>query len=108
MVMQNLNVLYVPGPQIKTDKTDGIIPAPPPGDPISVTFEVTPEQAQALIFMLAVKDGQIQHDPARAQGSIGDQDQAVRGRGLLLGNFQKVQKTTDKSIARVQELAAAN
>ena len=49
-VMQNVNVLYVPGPQIKTDKTDGITPIPPPGDPISVTFEVTPEQARRWYF----------------------------------------------------------
>ncbi len=55
-VMQNLSVLYVPGPQIKTEKTDGINPIPPPGDPIAVTFEVTPEQAQALVFMSTVKN----------------------------------------------------
>ena len=54
LVMQNVNVLYVPGPQIESDQVrTASIPAPPPGDAISVTFEVTPEQAQALIFMTA-------------------------------------------------------
>ena len=34
-VMQNVNVLFVPGPQIKTEKTDSINPVPPPGATLS-------------------------------------------------------------------------
>ena len=36
LVMQNLSVLYVPGPKIESEKVEGIVPAPPPGDAISV------------------------------------------------------------------------
>ena len=53
-----LNVLYIPGPTIKTDKTDGITPAQPPGNGVAVTFEVTPEQAEALIYLSGLKNAQ--------------------------------------------------
>ena len=104
-IMQNLSVLYVPGPQIKTDKTDGITPAPPPGDPIAITFEVTPEQAQALINMSLVKQGKFsmvlrsRRDKSEIKFKPFTADD-------YYGNLQKIQRTTDKSIARVQELAA--
>jgi len=105
MVMQNLSVLYVPGPQIKTDKTDGIVPIGPPGDPIAITFEVTPEQAQALIFMSQVKNAKFSMI-LRARKDTSEIKIKSFDASDYAGNFQKVQRTTDKSILRVQELAA--
>jgi Flp pilus assembly protein CpaB len=103
--MQNVQVLYVPGSQIKTDKTDGINPLPPPGDQIAVTFEVTPEQAQALIFLSRGKNLHI----SMILRSRADHSELklkpfdVRDYDLL--NLKKVQKTVDKSIDRVNELS---
>ncbi len=57
LVMQNVNILYIPGPKIESDQVQGVVPAPPPGDPISVMFEVTPEQAQALVLMSQLSHG---------------------------------------------------
>jgi Flp pilus assembly protein CpaB len=104
-IMQNVNVLYVPGPQIKTEKTDGINPIPPPGDTISVTFEVTPEQAQALVFMSNDPNGRFtmilrarkDHSEVRIKPfAASDYD---------ITNLTKVQRTVDKSVQRVKELA---
>ena len=75
-------MLYVPGPPTKTDKTDGITPAPPPGDTIAVTFEVTPEEAQELIFLSDVKNGQFSMILRSPQGRHGDQDQALQRRAI--------------------------
>jgi Flp pilus assembly protein CpaB len=105
LVMQNLNVLYVPGPKIESEKVEGVVPAPPPGDPISVTFEVTPEQAQALVFMSQVKTGKFSMI-LRARRDKSE----IKIKPFVdvdyYGNLQKIQRTTDKSVARVQELAA--
>jgi len=105
LVMQNLNVLYVPGPKIESDQVNGIIPAPPPGDPISITFEVTPEQAQALVLMSQVKDAKFS---MILRGRRDKSELKIKPfvAADYIDNFGKVQKTTDKSIARVQELAA--
>jgi len=105
LVMQNVSVLYVPGSQIKTDKTDGINPSPPPGDPISITFEVTPEQAQALVMMSQQKDAKFSMI-LRARKDKEEIKIKPFNAEDYYGNFQKVQKTTDKSIARVEELQA--
>ena len=104
-VMQNLTILSVPGSQVKTDKTEGITPVPPPGDAISVTFEVTPEQAEALLFLAQVKTGKFSmilrgrndHEVAKIK-PFEATDYA--------DGFKKVQLTADKSIERVKELAA--
>jgi len=104
-VMQNLQVLYVPGPQIKTDKTDGITPAPPPGDPIAVTFEVTPEQAQALVFMSQVKQGKFSMI-LRARKDDSEIKVKSFDAETYAGNFDKVQRMTDKSIPKVEAIAA--
>ena len=105
MVMQNLIVLYVPGSKIESDEVNGIAPVPPPGLPISITFQVTPEQAQALILMSQVKDGKFSMI-LRGRPDIKEVKIKPFVAADYLDNFQKVQKTTDKSIARVQELAA--
>jgi Flp pilus assembly protein CpaB len=103
LIMQNLNVLFVPGSIIKTDKTDGINPSPAGGGPISVTFEVTPEQAEALIFMSQGSGGKFsmilrsRRDPdeVKVKPFVGSE---------YSENLNKVQRTTDKSIQRVQDL----
>lgn len=101
VAMQNLQILYVPGPPIKTEKTDGINPV---GE-MTITFEVTPEQAQALVFM--------------SQGSkSGHFSMILRARKdqkeinikpftyeFYTQNLNRVQKMTDKSIQRVDDLA---
>jgi Flp pilus assembly protein CpaB len=104
-VMQNLSVLYVPGPQIKTDKTSGIVPAPPPGDPVAVTFEVTPEEAEALVYLTNVKNGEFSMilRSRRDDSEIKVKPFAAADYDLL--NLSRVQKTVDRSVARVQELS---
>ncbi len=105
-IMQNLNVLYVPGPQIKTEKTDGVNPAPAPGGPISITFEVTPEQAQALIYLSQAKNAQFSMI-LRARKD--DSEIKVKPFAIAdydLNNMSKVQRTVDKSVQRVKDLAA--
>jgi Flp pilus assembly protein CpaB len=104
-VMQNLNVLYVPGPQVKTEKTDGITPIPPPGDPISVTFEVTPEQAQALVFMVNVTNAKFTMILRARKDNSEIKIKPFVATDYDLTNLNKVQRTVDKSIERVKELA---
>ena len=106
LVMQNLSVLYVPGPQIKTEKTDGIVPAPPPGDAIAVTFEVTPEQAQALTYMTNIKNGKFSMilRARKDQTEIKIKPFATED---YQGDYHNVQtRVVDKSMKRVEELAA--
>jgi Flp pilus assembly protein CpaB len=105
VVMQNLSVLYIPGPKIESDQVQGVVPAPPPGDPISITFEVTPEQAQALIFLTGVKNGEFSMILRSRRDKSEIKIKPFVGEDYA-GNLQKVQRTTDKSYARVQELAA--
>jgi pilus assembly protein CpaB len=105
MVMQNLEVLYVPGPKIDSEQVQGVVPAPAPGGTISVTFEVTPEQAQALIALSQGADGKF----SMILRSSRDKSELKIKPFVTAdydGNLQKVQRTTDKSLARVQELAA--
>ncbi|MCE0496519.1 MAG: Flp pilus assembly protein CpaB [Methylacidiphilales bacterium] len=105
-VLQNVKVLFVPGPQIKTEMTDGITPVPAAGGNIAVTFEVTPEEAEALIFMTNV------HNAHFSMILRGRQDQAelkvkpFNAEDYDLLNLGKVQKNVDKSEERVKELAA--
>jgi Flp pilus assembly protein CpaB len=104
-VMQNVNVLYVPGPTIKTDKTDGITPISPPGDPVSVTFEVTPEQAEALIFMTNVKNGRFSMILRARKDNSEIKVKPFAAADYDLNNLGKVQRTVDRSVERVKQLA---
>ena len=105
LVMQNLNVLYVPGPKIESDQVNGVVPAPPPGDTISVTFEVTPEQAQALTFMTHIKNG-VFSMILRARRDKSEIKIKPFASQDWMGDYHNVQaKVVDKSMARVQELA---
>jgi Flp pilus assembly protein CpaB len=104
LVMQNLNVLYVPGPTIKTEKTDGITPAPPPGDALAVTFEVTPEQAEALTFMSTVKTARFSMILRSRKDFSEINIKPLNARDYDWLKLKKVQKVVDKSIDRVNEL----
>ena len=105
LLMQNLVVLYIPGPKYESDQVQGVVPAPPPGDAIAVTFEVTPEQAQALIYFSAAKNGQI-NMILRARSDKSEIKIKPFEGADYVGNVAKVQRTTDKSLERVQALAA--
>ncbi len=106
MVMQNVPVLYVPGPKIESDQMNGINPAPAPGQPISITFEVSPEQAQALVFMTHIKNGQFSMI-LRARADKSELNIKPFVGADYQGDYHKLQtKLVDKSNLRVQELAA--
>jgi Flp pilus assembly protein CpaB len=105
LVMQNVDVLYVPGPKIESDQVNGIVPAPPPGDSVAVTFQVTPEQAQALTYMTHIKNGQFSMilRARRDKTEIKIKPFATED---YQGDYHNVQtKVVDKSMVRVQELA---
>ncbi len=105
LVMQNLNVLYTPGSQIKTDKTDGITPIASAGGAISVTFEVTPEQAQALVYMTRIRTGFFSMILRARKDNSEIKIKPFEG-DTYEGDFSKVQRLSDKSIDRVKQLAA--
>jgi Flp pilus assembly protein CpaB len=104
LVMQNLNVLYVPGPPIRTKETEGVNPAPAPGDPISVAFEVTPEQAQALVYMTQNPGGHFSMILRSRRDTANLEHLKPFNGGDYADNLKKLQRTTDTSILRVQEL----
>jgi Flp pilus assembly protein CpaB len=105
MIMQKLNVLYVPGPPIKSEQSEGITPIPPPGGSISVTFEVTPEQAQALVYYSQVKNGKFGMILRARRDNSEIKIKPFAGEDYPDSNFRKVQVMTDKSYLRVQALA---
>lgn len=103
MFMQNLQVLYVPGPTMRTDKTSGLTPVAGAAGTMAVMFEVTPEQAQALVNMSHSKDLRLSmilrsrrdNTEVKVKPYVGyDYDE----------NPKKLQKMTDTSIQRVQDL----
>jgi Flp pilus assembly protein CpaB len=101
LVMQNLQVLYVPGPQIKTEKTDGVNPV---GIQL-ITFEVTPEQAEALLYMSHIKNGNFSMI-LRARAD--DTEIKIKPFATVdyQGDYHNVQtKVVDRSMARVKELS---
>lgn len=106
MVMQNVPILSITGSPVKTEKTDGVNPVYPPGDPMAVTFEVTPEQAQALIYLSTIsKNG---HFSMILRARKDDTQIKIKPFDMDDYNFlkmTKVQKTVDKSIERVKALS---
>jgi Flp pilus assembly protein CpaB len=106
LVMQNLNVLYVPGPQITTEEIDGITPMPPPGDSIAVTFEVTPEQAEELVFLSREKNAHFSMILRSRKDDSEIKIKPFNPEDYDLNNLSKVQRTADKSIQRVNALTA--
>jgi Flp pilus assembly protein CpaB len=105
-VLQNLNVLFVPGPPTKTDETDGLTPVPAPGGSIAVTFEVTPEEAEELVFMSGVKNGRFSMILRSRKDDSEVKIKPFNAEDYDLNNLSKVQRTADKSIERVKALAA--
>jgi Flp pilus assembly protein CpaB len=106
LIMQNVPVLYVPGPVIKTEKTDGITPSTPPGDQLAITFEVTPEEAQELVFLSQTKDGKFSMILRSRRDDTEVKIKPFNAADYDLLNLSKVQKTADKSIERVKALSA--
>ncbi len=103
-VMQNVPVLYVPGSPVKTDKSDGINPVPAPGGAISVTFEVTPEEAQALVFLSGTNSGKFSMILRSRRDTMEAKIKPFDVRDYDFNNLKKVQRTVDKSTDRVDEL----
>jgi Flp pilus assembly protein CpaB len=105
-ILQNISVLYVPGPPTRSDKTEGVVPAPAPGGGVSVTFEVTPEEAQELVYLSTAKLGKF-----NMILRSGKDDSEVKVKPFVIADFDpnnlgKVQRVADKSIERVKALAA--
>ena len=105
-VLQNVNVLYVPGPPTKTDMTDGLTPVPLPGASIAITFEVTPEEAQELIFLSQVKNAKFSMILRARKDNSEIKIKPFAAADYDIGNLSKVQRTADKSEQRVKALAA--
>ena len=105
-VLQNINVLYVPGPPTKTDTTDGLTPVPTPGGTIAVTFEVTPEEAQELVFLSQAKNGRFAMILRSRKDDTEVKIKPFNAAEYDPTNLSKVQRTADKSEQRVKALAA--
>jgi Flp pilus assembly protein CpaB len=105
-VLQNINVLYVPGPPTKTDTTDGLTPVPAPGGSVAVTFEVTPEEAQELVFLSGAKNGKFSMILRSRKDDTEVRVKPFAAADYDLTNLSKVQRTADKSVERVKALAA--
>jgi len=103
--LQNVSILYVPGPNHRNEQTDGIVPVATPGEALAVTFEVTPEQAQALIFLSETKQGRFSMILRGRSDKTEFKFKSFEGSDYA-GNIKKLQHTADKSIARVEELQA--
>lgn len=104
LVMPDIKILYIPGPAQKSDDTQGITPAPAPGETLSVTFEVTPEQAQILTLMSQDRFGRFSM-MLRPQRDDTTPKLKTLELGDFAGNFQKLERISDKSIVRVKKLA---
>ncbi len=102
-VLQNLQVLFVPGPPTRSDTTVGIAATPAPGEPLSVTFLVTPEEAQALIFLTQTKTGKFSMILRGRNDLTAYHPKSFDGTDYL-DNLKRVQSTANKSEARVEEL----
>ena len=99
-VLQNVQVLFIPQQQSRSDTTVGILPS----QPTSITFMVTPEEAQTLVFLEQLK-GKF------SMILRGRNDRAVtKLKPYTLQTFddlRKVQRQTDKSYDRVAQLQKA-
>jgi Flp pilus assembly protein CpaB len=97
-VLQNVQVLFMPQQQTRSDLTVGVTPS----QPLSVTFLVTPEEAQSLIFLEQVKNG---HFSMILRGRS-DRDVTKLKPYAVSSNddLKRVQRLTDKSYDRVAQL----
>jgi Flp pilus assembly protein CpaB len=107
LVMQSLEILYIPGPKIESEQVNGVTPAPPPGDSVSITFQVTPEQAQALTYMSQIKNGKLSMILRGRPDKLPVKIKPFIGADFQDNDYRTVQrKVVDPSMIRVQELAA--
>jgi Flp pilus assembly protein CpaB len=102
-VLENVQVLFVPGPPTRSDTTVGIVPVPTPGEPLSVMFLVTPEEAQGLIFLSQTRTGQFSMILRGRNDLTVFRPKTFEGADYL-DNLKKLQATANKSEARVEEL----
>jgi Flp pilus assembly protein CpaB len=105
LALQNISILYVPGlPEgQKSEKSEGVNPSPAPDQRLSVAFEVTPEEAQALTNLLAVKNGTFSMI-LRARKDTKEIKVHPFAAADYTDNFAKIQRIVDKSNARVTAL----
>ena len=105
LALQNVSILYVPGlPEgQKSEKSEGVNPSPAPDQRLSVAFEVTPEEAQALTNLLAVKNGTFSMI-LRARKDTKEIKVHPFAAADYVDNFAKIQRIVDKSNARVSAL----
>jgi Flp pilus assembly protein CpaB len=105
LLVQNVDVLSVPGPQVRTEQSDGITPAPPPEGKLGVTFQVAPETAEALIYLSQAKLGHFSM-VLRARKD----DTIIKVKSFEAtdynNNFARVQRIAEKGDTRVNELSA--
>lgn len=100
-VLQNVQVLYIPQTQTRSDMTVGVQPT----EPRSITFLVTPEEAQMLTFMEHVENAKFS---MILRGRNDRQELKLRPWGIeSVDDYRKVQKQTDKSYDRVAALQKA-
>ncbi len=103
-ILQNVQVLYIPLTQTRSDMTVGVTPT----EPRSVTFLVTPEEAQMLIYLqqLYTKSGKFS---MILRGRNDKQVVTLKPYALNNGfdDLRKIQRQTDKSYGRVDALQKA-
>jgi Flp pilus assembly protein CpaB len=100
-ILQNVQVLYIPQTQTRSDLTVGVTPT----EPRAVTFLVTPEEAQILTYLLQAKEG---HFSMILRGRSDKNVNKLKPYNITsLDDFKKVQKKTDASYARVDALQKA-
>jgi Flp pilus assembly protein CpaB len=104
-ILQNVPILFVPGPPTRSDMTAGVVPGPAPGEPLSVTFMVTPEQAQVLVFWSQVKNGHFSMI-LRGRNDVAEYKAKPFQGADYIDNLKKVQRLSDASLVKVQELQA--
>lgn len=105
-ILQNIEVLFVPGPPTPSDKMDGVVPAPTPGGGVAVTFEVTPEEAQELIYLSTARLGKFSMILRSGKDNTEVKVKPFALADLDPNNLGKIQKVADKSVERVKALAA--
>lgn len=104
IVLQNLQILYVPGPNdaLRNNQTGGLQAQQPVA---TITFEVTPEEATLLALLQATPNTQFR---MILRGK--NDDNTFRAKTFsstdVMDSLGKVQNQTDVSLQRVKELAA--
>jgi len=99
-ILQNVQVLYIPATQTRSDMTVGVMPT----EPRSVTFLVTPEEAQSLIY---ISQGKNVKFSMILRGRSDKQVVKLKPYAATLSDLHKVQRQTDKSYDRVAQLQKA-